>query len=175
MVFTLSLYCTISIDSASHTSQDLWSGPNFGRCHMSLWLWSHVRNGSQKKIKFSWFKNLFTSALDTIIICKIFNTNWRHWKKVLLYNRNSKILVENSPKFCLSQFTLQVAQMLKCNHCVTGHTPGWINRNGTVLPNFIWHLSLHRSSMCRVCTYGLLVGTLTTISHFIIPTYWTGG
>ena len=47
---TVIIYCTISIDSASHASQGLWSGPNFGQCHMSLWLWSHVRNGSKKQL-----------------------------------------------------------------------------------------------------------------------------
>ena len=38
------IYCTISINSASHTSQGLWSGPDFGQCHMSLWLWLHATN-----------------------------------------------------------------------------------------------------------------------------------
>ena len=35
-------------------------------------------------------------------------------------------------KFSLSQVILQVVPMSKCNHHVTGHTPGRINRNGTV-------------------------------------------
>ena len=42
-------YCTISIDSSVTHHRTLWSGPNFGRCHTSLWLWSHEKNGSKKK------------------------------------------------------------------------------------------------------------------------------
>ena len=32
---TKSLYCTISIDSSVTHHRALWSGPNFGLCHMS--------------------------------------------------------------------------------------------------------------------------------------------
>ena len=35
-------------------------------------------------------------------------------------------------KFSLSQVKPQVVPMSKCDLCVTGHTPGRINRNGTV-------------------------------------------
>ena len=69
------IYCIISIDLASHTSQGLWSGPDFGQCHMSHWLQLHVRNGSKnsfkestvlelfhrKNIKF-WLRNLFVTG-----------------------------------------------------------------------------------------------------------------
>ena len=44
----LANYCTISIDSSSHASQGLWSGPNFGPCHTSHRLWTHVTNGLLK-------------------------------------------------------------------------------------------------------------------------------
>ena len=36
-------------------------------------------------------------------------------------------------KFSLSQVKPHVVPMSKCDRCVTGHTPGRINRNGTVV------------------------------------------
>ena len=36
-------------------------------------------------------------------------------------------------KFCLSQVIPQVVRVSKCDRPVTGHTPGRINRNGTVV------------------------------------------
>ena len=36
-------------------------------------------------------------------------------------------------KFCLSQVIPQVVRVSKCDRRVTGHTPGRINRNGTVI------------------------------------------
>ena len=84
-------YCTISIDSASHMSQGLWSGPNFGQCHMSYWLWSHARNDSKKTaLRIFFCHDLFTSTLDTTIISKMSNTHWHPGKRccIPLHEKN---------------------------------------------------------------------------------------
>ena len=92
-----------------------------------------IQKNSFKNIFLSWFKNLFTSTLDTTIISKMSNTHWHPGKRCCI-PLHKKIYQNSGWKFCLSQVTTQVARMLKCDCCVTCHTPGWIDRNGTVDP-----------------------------------------
>ena len=53
-------------------------------------MWKMVQKNSFKNIFLSWFKNLFTSTLDTTIIGKMSNTHWHPGKRccIPLHEKN---------------------------------------------------------------------------------------
>ena len=86
----LQKYFTISIDSSVMCHRALWSGPNFGTCHRSHWLWSHGKNGSKKSFYYlryiSFYRYDIWLSLSQINFLSVANSvchsSYRKWSQL---------------------------------------------------------------------------------------------